>query len=1242
MPGELPYGENPDHDEGQGDELGDWLLQKKEYLEWKKYPQGLLWLYGDSGCGKSLLCSTIINRLNKVFTRDDSKTKVLAYWYFRFDLDKTKMMDLFLISLIRQLASKCQGFADNKSLRWFRGHQDSGELPDDTNELFNYLKKFISKIDKDIFIVLDGLDQVTDRQRTTKTGPLKLLDIIKRLTRQGYPNLHILVASGDEKDIRLCLETNMADMLVSVDVKKGLGGDLDKFIERKLEDLQILKGNQPLKQAVNKRLSHDQDSNFLWAASVLEQVLQSRDAQEIQEVLNRLPDNIVSVYQTALETVAAKDTKRMKLILLWMLRQQRPLSHTELAAAVGLHSPSAVTEICSRVLIQTSKQRIAVTGQERELDVFRFTHFSAQEYLEAVFVGSLEKLGPKPERVARFKFSPQEDAHIQVTKGCLAILSACISSQKNKAATTRSRPGSGSDSDSAASGSDAGHGRATAADTDAEGPDSDDSGTGASTSSSIADGKCTESPARRYAAEYWFCHYNMVNREKAPNHLVKDLDDEVCSQLLLNKKKLRFWLKIYDPDDGKVDKVPSPIYYAIKLKLEGILVQLITQIGRLPIDAVDRRKAILNRRGSEGTALQLATHLGNLDALDALIEHGADVNSEKGLHGTALYVSAAQGNDKAVEKLLNAGANSTGTQDGPLGSPLHIAAFRGHDAVIQLLLGGRRVAVDHRADPFGTALQAASAARKHTTVKLLLDNNADPNIIGGYLGTAVQAASTHLGRPGNDEILETLLSKGAEFLTEPDFWTTAYERAVSRDWVSGFRPRMSQESPSQAYPALLLQYRMPNLAGLDQLQHPQQLLAAVIRQWTLPGAERLTSDRFFKGLLCRIPFQDQLDAIKQAIPRMELTMQHLRLRDFLHKAMFWSGINAILARLPLLINQCLDQVRKHLRHDLEESMRVPASPSFPFRWAFKDFESGYKRYEEETSWSRRMAVKLNSVFAREFHMGRRRPSWDEQDNRDPIDSLARSDRMTIELTQRRQRYQQLEEISLAPTRDKDSADAAARKELRVASRPGVWVTSDILDLVKHLLQYGVRYVGYQDAAADMAEGAAPEHRKNVEDLTFELFSVVIRLTLALGARADNMESLADSVRLLTTVRLERIRQLDALCEQAFAPKGHGACACSHAPSKNDSGPKAGEIAAAVARQVEQTIEDKLGVSQADMVREIQGHVSSVVKEEVSRLVEQMQKDLEKKMYQEVQRQVAEAQTTQARRGLLWSPGNGGP
>ncbi|KAH6847000.1 hypothetical protein B0I37DRAFT_135597 [Chaetomium sp. MPI-CAGE-AT-0009] len=1131
-------------------------------------------------------------------------------------------MDLLLVSLLRQLASKCQGFPDSRSLKWFRDHQDTGELPDDTNELLKHLKLFISTVDKDIFIVLDGLDQVPERQRTAKSGPLKLLDIIRKLARKGYPNLHILLASRDEKDIKSCLETNMEDMLVPVNVKQGLGEELNMFVERKLEDMRILNGSQSLKQAVRKRLNLGQDSNFLWAASVLNQVSQSRDAEEIRDVLNKVPDNVVGMYQAALEKVAVKDTKRMKLILLWMLRQQRPLSQAELAAAVGLHSPSAVTEICTRVLIQTSQQSIVVAGGSQVLDVFRFSHFSVQEYLEAVFAGSQEKLGTKLEKVARFIFPLQEDAHIQLTRRCLAILSPCISSQKNKTAAAERGPGSDSDT---------GHGDVTAANSDAEDTDFDDSRTDARTTSSTTGSKWIEGPARRYASKYWFRHYNMVDRKKASSCEVKDLDSEVCLQFLLDDEKLRFWLKIHNPDGEKDDNVPSPVYYAIKLKLDGILEQLIAQLGRSQNDTVDR-KAILDRRGSEGTALQLAAHLGNSDALNALIEHGADVNSEKGPHGTALYASAARGDENAVRKLLDASANCTGTEDGPLGSPLHVAAFRGHDAVIQLLLDCDRVAVDHRAGPFCTALQASCASRQRTTVKLLLDHGADPNIVGGRLGTAAQAALTHPGRSGH-KIVETLLDKKAEFLTEPSFWRTAYEIGVFRDSDQGCNIRMGQELPSEgSYQRLLLRYGMPTSPGIDELQEPQQqhLLSAVIHQWTLPRIIHLNSDYLFGDLLCRVPFQDQLDAIKQATPRLELTMQHLRHEDFLYQAMFWSGINYILNRLPSLIRQCLGQVRRLLRREFEESAQVSTSPLFPFRWAIKDFEAGYFRYDED-AWPRRSLV---SGFPIRHQPDRWRSPWGEQDGPGPMGSWSRSDLIAMELMQRRRRYKNLEEVDLLPSNDVDRGDSAARKELRLASRPGVWVTSDILDLVKDLLVYSDRCVRYQESVSDKAEGVARKHRNHIVDLTSELFSTIIRLSLVLDGHTDvdDLEQLVDPVRLLTTVRLERIKRFDAICEKDFVPKS----TCSHASTENNSESKAQEIAAAVARQVEQTIEDKLAASQADMVREIQSHVSSAVKEEVSRLVEQMQQGLEEKMY-EMQRRLAEGQATQAKRGLLWTP-----
>lgn len=196
--------------------------------------------------------STIIQSLGDAF--DDDDTKVLVYWYFRFYLDETKSIDLLIRSLLRQLGSKCKGFADLDMLKWFRSYRDSGR-PLKTDRLFQQLNKFIQSINKDVFIVLDGLDEFPELH--PGAGRRKLLDIITKLVQQGYPNLHILLVSRDEKDIRSCLETNMSDILVAVNVKKGLDKDLDNFIQKTLDKTKIL--SPSLKGDVKRRLNQGQD-----------------------------------------------------------------------------------------------------------------------------------------------------------------------------------------------------------------------------------------------------------------------------------------------------------------------------------------------------------------------------------------------------------------------------------------------------------------------------------------------------------------------------------------------------------------------------------------------------------------------------------------------------------------------------------------------------------------------------------------------------------------------------------------------------------------------------------------------------------------------------------------------------------------------------------------------------------------------------------------------------------------------
>jgi hypothetical protein len=208
--------------------------------------------------------AAIIKNLKQAFEKNPKTKNVFASWHFRFDIDDTKRLNLMLVSLLRQLASKCQGFPDERSHKAFRGYQDDGDLPTDTKDLLTHLRRFISKIDKDVFLVLDGVDQVPERQGTRDSDP-KLLDIIKSLAHKGYPNLHILVVSRDEKDIRLYFEKNMKEMLVSVDVKQGLGEALDILIGRKLEGkamTAMLKGNQDLKEKIKGRLRHDEQARY--------------------------------------------------------------------------------------------------------------------------------------------------------------------------------------------------------------------------------------------------------------------------------------------------------------------------------------------------------------------------------------------------------------------------------------------------------------------------------------------------------------------------------------------------------------------------------------------------------------------------------------------------------------------------------------------------------------------------------------------------------------------------------------------------------------------------------------------------------------------------------------------------------------------------------------------------------------------------------------------------------------------
>ena len=119
-----------------------------------------------------------------------------------------------------------------------------------------------------------------------------------------------------------------------------------------------------------------------------------------------------------------------------------------------------------------------------------------------------------------------------------------------------------------------------------------------------------------------------------------------------------------------------------------------------------------------------AVSCGDIQAVETLVDGGANINA-KGMYGrTPLYYAALCGQSEAVAYLLAKGANpKIGASWKDNNTPLHVAAEHGDLACVQILVNNG-VPVDIRNSSKQTPLLLAAEFLHPTIVKYLLDHGA--------------------------------------------------------------------------------------------------------------------------------------------------------------------------------------------------------------------------------------------------------------------------------------------------------------------------------------------------------------------------------------------------------------------------------------------------------------------------------------------------------------------------------------
>lgn len=242
------------------------------------------------------------------------------------------------------------------------------------------------------------------------------------------------------------------------------------------------------------------------------------------------------------------------------------------------------------------------------------------------------------------------------------------------------------------------------------------------------------------------------------------------------------------------------------LEAINMLQQIASSQGKLDVDRVTG-------------ALQIAVDEGQVAAIEALLQIGADATKINTTH------AAAKGHLEALTHILQSGASAEPEARYDDGTPLQAAAKNGHFAVVELLLAnGADVNAPANESHKGTALQLAAAGGHTAVAQRLIDAGADVNAPPFSIDTetALQAAA----RIEGSAMLDLLMAAGATLDTTgvsnfPAKTTLAVAAEANKtELVSRLLAIMSLEDARQSAPVALMEaVKNHNIQIVRQLLH---------------------------------------------------------------------------------------------------------------------------------------------------------------------------------------------------------------------------------------------------------------------------------------------------------------------------------------------------------------------------------------------------------------------------------------
>lgn len=267
-----------------------WILQHEDFVQWRDIQtNGVFWIKGDPGKGKTMLLCGIIEDFEKDFKPQEK----LAYFFCQGTDTRlntaTAIIKGLIYSVLRQnqnLLSYIQKQVEKEPKGYLEGTNAWVAL----NRIFTTIIQ--DPCMADFTFIIDALDEC-QHQESRKS----LLNLIMDTSN----HVKWLISSRNEKEIERGLKSIENRLILELKSNAAhVSNAVDTYIDRCARDIEALENDVNLRNRTINLLKIKAKGTFLWVTLVVQQL---RDAgrPHIETVLEEMPEGLESLYDEIME-----------------------------------------------------------------------------------------------------------------------------------------------------------------------------------------------------------------------------------------------------------------------------------------------------------------------------------------------------------------------------------------------------------------------------------------------------------------------------------------------------------------------------------------------------------------------------------------------------------------------------------------------------------------------------------------------------------------------------------------------------------------------------------------------------------------------------------------------------------------------------------------------------------------------------------------------------------------------------